>query len=89
MATAIPPSLKAGAAGPYKVISIEPTDPPEGGETGDWFRYVVKNARSTITGRRRGSRQQVRRHAEDFAAELNARAGGAGTSPWAPRRRAG
>lgn len=72
----------------YEVVSIEKTEPPAGAEGSDWYRYVVKSPRSTITGSRRGSRQQVRRHAEDFAAELNARADGRGFSPWSARKKA-
>ncbi len=71
----------------YSVTSVEKIDPPEGGEAGNWYRYVVENARSTITGCRRGSLQQVTRHAKSFAEELNARAGGRVASPWAPRQK--
>lgn len=69
----------------YTVTAIKRTDPPEGAAGGTWYHYVIANGRSEIAGSRQGSRDQVREHAEAFAAELTQRAQ-RGYSVWAPRR---
>ncbi len=77
--------LQPAMAGEYRVISVEKTEPPEGAEGKDWYRYIIERAGSTIAGHRRGTAQQVTRHAKAFADDLNARTSGRATSPWAPR----
>ena len=71
----------------YRVISVEKTDPPAGGDGKDWYRYIIERKGSTIAGHRRGTLQQVTSHARSFADDLNARAGGRGASIWAPRQK--
>lgn len=34
---------------------VEKTSMPEGGDGQNWYRYVLRNGRSTITGQRRGA----------------------------------
>ncbi len=70
----------------FQVESVEQTEPPGGGQGQDWHRYVLKNQSSTITGVRRGSRQNVRDYAADYAKELNARIV-FGPPSWNPRGR--
>ena len=59
----------------YKLISVEKTDPPEGIEDGNWYRYVVGRGDSSLEGKRRGTLKQVSEHAETLAADLNSRRG--------------
>jgi hypothetical protein len=61
-------------ASAFNVIAIEKTTPPDGAATGVWYRYVLENGKSTITGYRQGSKDQVAKYARDFAADVNARA---------------
>jgi hypothetical protein len=68
----------------YTVTGIEKTAAPDG-QDGGWYRYVIENTRSRITGVRRGTKQQVLGYAESFAEDLNARASGRGQSIWAPK----
>lgn len=68
----------------YEVASVERTDAPDGSMAKDWYRYVLKSGRSTITGQRRGSRSDVQGYAVQCAAQLNARAL-EGKSVWSPR----
>jgi hypothetical protein len=56
----------------YKVTSVEKTPEPTG-STGSWYKYVISNRGSTITGQRCGTLKQVTKHAEDFADQLNNR----------------
>ena len=57
----------------YTVTSVERSEPPEGVEEGTWYRYVIEQHNSTIVGSRRGTLEQVTCHANEFAADLNAR----------------
>lgn len=69
----------------FEVASIEKTATPDGSD-GSWYRYVLENGRSTVTGYRRGTRKQVAEYANRTAEELNERRGSNGRSVWAPRR---
>lgn len=70
----------------FEVTAIEKTETPEGSE-GAWYRYVLENGQSTVTGYRRGTRKQVADYAKQTAEELNERRGANGRSVWAPRRK--
>jgi hypothetical protein len=71
---------------PFKVVSVEKIDAPEGGEGLDWHRYVLDSGRSKITGQRRGSLEDVTSYAAHFAEQLNSR--GLKSQPiWSPRGR--
>lgn len=70
----------------FLVDSVEKTDAPDGGQGRDWYRYVLKNRRSTIVGHRRGSQQHVREYAAQYAEQLNTRAV-LGPTTWNPRRK--
>lgn len=54
-----------------KVVEI---DPPEGTSRGTWYRYTIEHGSSPIEGIRSGTLRSVRRHAEEFAENLNRRA---------------
>ena len=68
----------------YVVARVEKADVPDGAK-GHWYRYVLDNGRSTISGQRRGSYKDVMAHATRYAQQLNARSLGA-PSVWAPRK---
>lgn len=68
----------------YVVARVEKTGVPDGAK-GHWYRYVLDNGRSTITGQRRGPLKEVMAHAQRYAQQLNARSLGA-PSVWAPRK---
>jgi hypothetical protein len=70
----------------YIVVDVERSDPPAGGEGRKWCRYVIANGSSRIAGVCQGTLEQVRRQAELFAEDLNARAE-RGYSLMAPKRR--
>lgn len=69
----------------FKLVRVERVDGPDG-TRGQWYRYLLENGRSTITGQRKGSLRDVTAHAERYADQLNAR-GVNGHSVWAPRGR--
>jgi hypothetical protein len=69
---------------PFKLARVEKADAPDGADGDNWYRYVLDNGRSTITGQRRGSLKDVTAHAHRYAEQVNARGLGA-QSIWAPR----
>lgn len=71
---------------PFKVARVEKTAAPNGGQGQDWYRYVLESGRSTITGKRRGSRKDVLAYATRCTEQLNAR-GLTAQSIWSPRGR--
>lgn len=67
----------------FEVDRVEKTDAPDGEPQQDWYRYVLKNHKSTITGLRRGTHQHVCDYAAEYAEQLNARIL-FGSSRWSP-----
>lgn len=59
----------------YRVVRVEKTDPPEGGEGNNWYCYVIERGTAVLTGRQPGSLQGVTEYAERYADELNDRLG--------------
>jgi hypothetical protein len=80
----IAPATKNGGPRPFTVTELEQTDAPDGATGQNWYRYVLHNGSSTITGQRQGTREHVATYAAQFAEQLNAR-GFRGQSVWSPR----
>ena len=70
----------------YRVMTVEKTLPPDG-MTGDWYHYVIGEGNSRIDGKKGGSLQAVREHAETVAATLNNRAASRSYSTYAVRKK--
>lgn len=58
---------------PFKVASITKTDPPEGTDSKDWYRYVITQGTNTIVGCRQGSLKSVTQAVEEMVGSLNER----------------
>lgn len=71
----------------YSVTCVEQTDPPDGADTGTWYRYIIEGGNSTIVGNRCGTLQEVTCHANTFVEDLNSRSGSRGRSMWSPRQK--
>ena len=71
---------------PYRVANVEKIAAPDGLSSGSWYRYILDNDASIITGQRCGSLKDVQAYAEQYAAQLNARTIH-GQSSWTPRRK--
>ena len=69
----------------FEVTSIEKTEPPADETEGNWYQYTIGEGDSAITGVRAGSLESVRKHAEEFAENLNRRSA-LGYSAYAARR---
>jgi len=70
----------------FHVERIEKTEAPGPDQGDDWYRYVLKNDSSTITGVRQGTRQHVREYADEYVEQLNLRIK-FGPATWNPRGR--
>lgn len=68
----------------FSLETIEETQVPEGSSEQCWFRYVIANGSSTITGQRAGTRAEVTEYATRYAEQLNQRSNGR-SSTWTPR----
>lgn len=80
------PAGKGARPQPYRVASVDKISAPDGLSNGTWYRYVLDNDGSVITGQRCGSLKDVQAYAEQYAAQLNARTVH-GQSSWTPRRK--
>lgn len=70
----------------FQVVTVEKSTPPQGMQTGSWYRYVIGQGRSKIEGVRLGTLQTVTEHARTMVDDLNSRASRSG-SFYAPRKR--
>lgn len=57
----------------YRVVSIEKTEdiPHSGAHKGKWYRYIITNGISTITGCRSGKLDEVRDYLNDVIQRMN------------------
>jgi hypothetical protein len=57
----------------YNLVSIEKTQPPVADEKGSWYQYVIANKITTVSGRRRGSKDEVTHFVKSCIQRLNTR----------------
>lgn len=70
----------------YRVVSVKKTRAPEGMGGDNWHCYIIARGSSVVTGQKPGTLKAVTQHAEQVAADLNARSGVNAGSPYAPRK---
>ncbi len=58
---------------PFKLISIEKTEPPTGADGSNWHRYVITQGERDIIGYRQGSQRAVALAIEEIVVQLNER----------------
>jgi hypothetical protein len=58
---------------PFTLISVEKSEPPEGGQGTDWVHYRIAQGPNEISGYRRGSLASARKAAKEIVANLNER----------------
>ncbi len=71
---------------PFRLVRIEKAATPDGSNGETWYRYVLENGRSAITGQRCGNRKEVTAYAVHYVEQLNTRTANGGAA-WAPRAR--
>jgi len=57
----------------FELVSVKPTDTPDGMEGGGWFCYEIAQGTNTIRGFRQGTRKAVTLAAEEIVDQLNER----------------
>ena len=73
----------------YRVVTIEPTQPPDGCTGADWFIYRIARGRNEITGYRRGTRAAVKAQVDVLVDGLNGRRHLSDSKPIVRARRTG
>lgn len=59
----------------YNLHSIEKIEVPEGlNSNEEWFQYIITHGSSQIEGKRPGTLESVKQHAEEYTENLNQRA---------------
>ena len=61
---------------PYQLETVEKTDAPAEGDTGQGCRYTIIQGQNKITGYKKGSRTAVTKAAKVIVADLNERRSG-------------
>jgi hypothetical protein len=57
----------------YKIVSVEPTDPPADTVGKGWHCYIIQQGKNTIRGYKRGDFELVTQAVEEIVARLNER----------------
>ena len=57
----------------FELVTLEKTQPPVNGDTGSWYRYVIANKITEVSGQRRGTRREVTDFIDSNIKRLNAR----------------
>lgn len=60
----------------YKVVSVQPTEPPSDMDGTNWHSYVIVQGTNTIRGYRQGSLSSVKKAVKDLVFLLNERRAG-------------
>lgn len=71
----------------YTLVSVEKSEPPEGTDSGRWYRYTIGRGHSTLVGNRRGTLEEVTEYAETVVENLNTRSGISGAASWSGSRK--
>ncbi len=61
---------------PFRLVSIERTDPPAGATGKNWYRYTIRQGANAINGYLQGTATGVRHTAEQIVGQLNERRAG-------------
>jgi len=57
----------------FEIVSVEPTDTPDGMEGDGWFCYKIAQGTNSIRGFRQGTRKSVLLATEEIVNQLNER----------------
>ena len=63
-------------AEPFRLVSIERTDPPTGAAGKNWYRYTIRQGANAINGYLQGTATGVKHAAEQIVGQLNERRAG-------------
>lgn len=63
-------------AEPFRLASIERTEPPDGAAGKNWYRYTIRQGANAINGYLQGTAAAVKHSAEQIVGQLNERRAG-------------
>ncbi len=66
----------AAHAEPFRLVSVERTEPPEGAAGKNWYRYTIRQGANAINGYLQGTSAAVKHAAEQIVNQLNERRAG-------------
>ncbi len=61
---------------PFRLVSIERTEPPNGAAGKNWYRYTIRQGVNAINGYLQGTQTAVKTSAEQIVGQLNERRAG-------------
>jgi hypothetical protein len=61
---------------PFRLVTIERTDPPMGADGKNWYRYTITQGANAINGYLQGTANGVKHAAEQIVGQLNERRAG-------------
>jgi hypothetical protein len=61
---------------PFRLVSIERTEPPSGASGKNWYRYNIRQGTNAINGYLQGTANGVKHTAEQIVGQLNERRAG-------------
>jgi hypothetical protein len=65
-----------GQPEPFRLVSIERTEPPSGAAGKNWHRYTIRQGANAINGYLQGTAAGVKHAAEQIVGQLNERRAG-------------
>jgi hypothetical protein len=69
-----PAGAAAGKPLPFTVGEITKSEPPDGADTKNWYRYVItRGAQKAVVGHRQGSLKSVKVAVEEVVTRMNER----------------
>jgi hypothetical protein len=57
----------------YQIVSVEPTDPPQGMEGTGWHCYIIEQGENKIRGYQQGKLKAVTQSVQEIVIRLNER----------------
>ena len=71
-----PETKPSGQPEPFRLVSIERTEPPTGAAGKNWYRYTIRQGANAINGYLQGTAAGVKHSAEQIVGQLNERRAG-------------
>lgn len=57
----------------FELVTLEKTTPPAAQKGGNWYRYIIANRITSVSGTRRGSHREVSQFVRGCIQRLNSR----------------
>ena len=68
-----PAPVTPGQPQPFRLVAVERTEPPNGADGKNWYRYTITQGVNAINGYLQGNATGVKHQAEQIVGQLNER----------------